>query len=177
MKTEARRLEIWRAHRARLIDSVTPMVGDRGTAEDVVQEAWLRFNHSANAPANMPDRPAQRQPVGYLYRIVRNLAIDLTRRRGIEQGVTPLDPPPLEDIADMRPSPEREAIDRDALDMVAQRLASLPERSRIAFEMYNLGGYTLQQIAHHLHISVGMAHNLVKQAVACCMKAVADDED
>lgn len=173
MKTEARRLEIWRAHRARLIDSVSSMVGDRGTAEDVVQEAWLRFNH----PANPQDRPTQQQPVGYLYRIVRNLAIDLTRRRKIEQGVTSLDPPPLEDIADTQPSPEREAIGRDELDTVAQRLASLPERTRIAFEMYNFGNYTLQQIADHLHMSVGMVHNLVKQAVACCMDAVSDDED
>jgi RNA polymerase sigma-70 factor (ECF subfamily) len=42
--------------------------------------------------------------------------------------------------------------------------------------MYNFGGYTLQQIAGHLNISVGMTHLLIKQAVACCMEAIADDD-
>lgn len=173
MKGETRRLEIWRAHRARLIDSVVPLVGDRGTAEDVVQDAWLRFNRMED----IDDRPIQRQPVGYLYRIVRNLAIDLIRRRTVERSISPVDPPVVEHVADPRPSPEREAIDRSELDWVKAQLATLPQRTRIAFEMYNFGGYTLQQIATHLSISVGMAHLLIKQAVACCMEAIADDDD
>ncbi|MEE4450566.1 sigma-70 family RNA polymerase sigma factor [Novosphingobium resinovorum] len=173
MKGETRRLEIWRAHRARLIDSVVPLVGDRGTAEDVVQDAWLRFNRMED----VDDRPIQRQPVGYLYRIVRNLAIDLMRRRTIERSISPADSPIVEHVADPRPSPEREAIDRSELDRVKEQLATLPKRTRIAFEMYNFGGYTLQHIADHLSISVGMTHLLIKQAVACCMEAIADGDD
>lgn len=173
MAGDSRRLEIWRAHRARLIDSVTPVVGDRSAAEDVVQEAWLRFSHSQDG-----DREAeQRQPVGYLYRIVRNLAIDLTRRRKVERSIAPTEPPAIEEVADSRPSPEREAVGRDELAHVRAILETLPERTRIAFEMYNFGSYTLQQIANHLGISVGMVHHLVKQAVACCMEAIADGDD
>lgn len=172
VKIEARRLEIWSAHRARLIDSVVPLVGDRGTAEDVVQDAWLRFNRAEDI------NPAlQRQPVGYLYKIVRNLAIDLIRRRSVERMVSSPDPSVGETVADPHPSAEKEAIDRSELDRVKAQLATLPQRSRIAFEMYNFGGYTLQQIASHLNISIGMTHNIIKKAVASCMEAIADDDD
>ncbi len=168
---DSRRLEIWRAHRVRLIDSVTQMVGDRSTAEDVVQEAWLRFSRPQNGKAD------QVQPVGYLYRIVRNLAIDLTRRRKVESVVVSVDPPVVEQVADFSPSPEQSAVSRDELAHVRAILDTLPGRTRVAFEMYNFGSYTFQQIADHLHISVGMAHHLVKQAVACCMDAIAETDE
>ncbi len=75
------KLQLYLSHRAALIEYAMPIVGDRMRAEDVVQEAFLRFAPARPAPAD----PARNQPLGYLYRIVRNLALDLTRRRLTEQ--------------------------------------------------------------------------------------------
>ena len=50
---------------------------DRAGAEDVVQEAYLRFSAAADSGQIV-------NPVSYLYRIVRNLALDWTRRRSVE---------------------------------------------------------------------------------------------
>ena len=73
MTSDSVRLDLFLAHRSALIDYAQPIVGCRARAEDVVQEAYLRF-----AAATDRERPADDrilQPVGYLYRIVRNLAV------------------------------------------------------------------------------------------------------
>jgi DNA-directed RNA polymerase specialized sigma24 family protein len=66
-------LALYSAHRNALTSYASGIVGDHSRAEDVVQEAWLRF------VAAMGKGPLE-EPVGYLYRIVRNLAVDYRRR-------------------------------------------------------------------------------------------------
>src|SRR3546814_15147734 len=77
----SRKLNLYLRHRAELIDYATPIVGDRALAEDVVQDAWLRFSEAGSHDAKTR---LIRQPVGSLYRIVRNLAPDISRRQTSE---------------------------------------------------------------------------------------------
>lgn len=63
--------------RAELVDYAASIVGCRSRAEDVVPEAYLRFDDAA-------ERGRLTQPTGYLFRIVRNLATDLLRRLALE---------------------------------------------------------------------------------------------
>ena len=72
------KLELYLSHRTALVDYSAPIVGCRAQAEEVVQEAWLRFCGQADSAA----QPSN--PVGYLYRIVRNLSFDLLRRSTLE---------------------------------------------------------------------------------------------
>ncbi|MGU9546296.1 sigma factor, partial [Bacillus cereus] len=72
------KLKLYLAHRAALLDYAAPIVGCRSRAEDVVQEAWLRFSRQE-------EDAAIRHPASYLYRIVRNLSLDLTRRSATEK--------------------------------------------------------------------------------------------
>lgn len=157
------RLDLFLAHRAALIDYAASIVGARSCAEDVVQEAYIRFNGAAGEA-----RPADDivQPVGYLYRIVRNLALDAMRHLAVENRVATgaiLDGMPAPE-----PSPERHATDRAELRAVAAALAELPARTRAAFEMHRLEGATLQTVADRLGISVGLVHRLVKDALGHC---------
>lgn len=60
--------DLYLAHRGELLDYASKIVGDRSQAEDVVQEAYLRFDPAA----------AERSlsaPLSYLFRIVRNLSL------------------------------------------------------------------------------------------------------
>ena len=50
-------LALYLAHRGELVNYASAIVGDRGRAEDVVQEAWLRFGAAADS------RPID-EPVG-----------------------------------------------------------------------------------------------------------------
>ncbi|TBU97179.1 sigma-70 family RNA polymerase sigma factor [Phytopseudomonas dryadis] len=162
-------LELYLAHRAALVDYAAPIVGCRAQAEDVVQEAWLRFNR--RSPHNQP----LSQPVGYLYRIVRNLALDLNRRLTLEK-CQPDGDQMLDELAAPTPSPEREALYRDELRVLQEALAQLPERTRSAFHMHRLLGLTFQDIAARLGISVSLAHQLVRDALTHCAEQLGDDD-
>ncbi len=154
------------AHRGALVNYASGIVGDPGQAEDVVQEAWLRFGRVATG------RPLE-EPVGYLYRIVANLALDRRRRASLENRASAGEVERLAvEVADQTPSPEDEAIARQELARVMAAMAELPERTRIALEMHRFGGCTLKEIAQHLGISVSMAHVLVVQGIKHCQRAL-----
>jgi RNA polymerase sigma factor (sigma-70 family) len=155
-------LELFQSHRALLVDYARAITGNHSRAEDVVQDAWLRFHDAWNAMT-------LREPRQYLYRIVRNLAIDDNRRATIEVTRHSTD---VEEIAHSLasdvPSPEDVVIARDELGQVRSALRELPERTRIAVEMHRIGGYTLAEIAASLGISVGLAHTLVADGIKHC---------
>ncbi|MFP1682942.1 sigma-70 family RNA polymerase sigma factor [Alloalcanivorax sp. C16-1] len=151
------KLKVYLEHRAALINYAIPLTGSRDAAEEVVQDAWLRF-----ARANMP-----RQPAHYLYRIVRNLAMDLSRRLNLESryrhdqydaNLEWMAPAPL-------PEPERSLLNEEQLSEVAKVMATLPENTRKALEMHRLGGARLQDIADALGVSTSSAQRLVHQGM------------
>ena len=147
-------LDIYAAHRRALIDYAERIVGSRAEAEDVVQDAWLHLRQALG-------RGVLRDPVPYLYRIVRNLAIDVQRRARRQSRH-------LAEVPDDTPSPEAVVAAQAELHCVEQALASLPERQRIAIEMYRLGGFKLREIADRLSISVSLTHLLIAQGLAEC---------
>jgi RNA polymerase sigma-70 factor (ECF subfamily) len=143
-------------HRGSLVNYANGILHDRAGAEDVVQEAYLRFSAAAKDDHIV-------NPVSYLYRIVRNLALDWSRRASVEAPKVAA--PVLESVATDAPSAERILFYRDELRVISDALAELPERTRVAFRMYRLEGRTLQAIADHLGVSVVRVHQLVKEAI------------
>ena len=63
---------VFTAHRARLVGVAYRMLGSVGDAEDVVQEAWLRWARV--------DTATVADPLAFLVRIVSRLALDRLRR-------------------------------------------------------------------------------------------------
>lgn len=151
------------AHRSSLIDYATGIVGSRTQAEDLVQEAWLRFEEVAR-------QRILSEPLAYLYRIVRNLALDGRRRRTRENRIfADIDPETAAAASLTSPAtPEALAIYRDQLRLLDEALNDLPKRTRIAFEMHRFGGCKLREIAIFLDISLPRAQALVAEAVQHC---------
>jgi RNA polymerase sigma factor (sigma-70 family) len=165
------RLQIYLTHRAALVEYALPIVGDRMRAEDVVQEAFIRFAPGAASTADA----AIGQPLGYLYRIVRNLAYDFSRRRAAElrhgsEGRAWWSVPQLPR------TPEQELSHRQDLAQVEAVLAGLPPGMRRAVEMHRLGGHTLQEIADELGVSVNTAHRWVREAVVALALRLSDPD-
>jgi len=160
VRQEETALALYVAHRGELVKYANGIVGDRAQAEDVVQEAYIRFSA---AGGEQRQRAPIVNPVGYLYRIVRNLAFDWVRRASAE--ATSPQSEQIERVANDAPTAEDVLFYRDELRVVAEALAELPERTRIAFNMVRLEGRTLQQVADRLGISVVRAHQLVREAV------------
>lgn len=161
-----RTLALYIAHRRKLLEYANGIVGDPGRAEDVVQEAFLRLRTAAAGRF-------LEEPVGYLYRVVRNLALDWRRREVLEgRYIVGNVETVAADVAGDRPSPEQEAIARAELQRVMAAMSELPERTRIAMEMHRFGGCTLKEIADHLGISVSMAQVLVMDGIRHCQRAL-----
>lgn len=158
MKGKDARSVIFLAHRAALIEYATPILGSRDTAEDIVQEAFLKF---------VPPRPTAdvpEQPAAYLYRIVRNLSLDLLRRKKLE-GRDPLDETFYWAVPRPEASPEQSVLLRDDIRQIAAMLAEMPTETRIAVEMHRFGGHNLQVIAAHLGLSVATVHRMIQTAL------------
>lgn len=149
-------------HRRSLVDYAASIVGSRAQAEDVVQEAWLRFDEVSR-------QRFLAEPLAYLYRIVRNLALD-GRRSGVRETRLLASEPAAVAIASstFSPTPERVALYKDELRLLHEALAELPKRTRVAFEMHRLGGCKLREIAEHLEISLPLAHRLVADGLDHC---------
>jgi RNA polymerase sigma factor (sigma-70 family) len=152
------RVQLFMAHRAALIEYALPIVGDRMRAEDVVQEAFLRFAPAQGAPS------AVGKQLGYLYSIVRNLAFDLTRRRATELRHQKAETSWWMVPATPR-TPEEELSHLQDLELVETVLAELPPKVRQAVEMHRVGGHTLQEIAERLDVSLNTAHRWVREGV------------
>ena len=152
-------------HRGSLIDYATRIVGSRAHAEDLVQEAWLRFEEVAR-------QRLLEEPLGYLYRIVRNLALDGRRRTALESHIVSGGPSDAAFAVSpaAEPSPETVVLYRDELRLLMAALEELPERTRIAFEMHRFGGCKLREIAEFLGISLPWAQRLVADGVLHCRR-------
>lgn len=158
---DAGKLKLFTQHQSALIEHAAPIVG-RAHAEDVVQEAFVRFTTTRGSTD-----PVER-PAAYLFRIVRNLALDWLRRMNAD---TRRSGEFRHASDDWQASPEEELLHRDELRRVDDALLSLPARTRRTFELHRFDGQTLQQIAVAEGISVTTAHRLVQEALVELMRA------
>ncbi|MBS0967190.1 sigma-70 family RNA polymerase sigma factor [Acetobacter okinawensis] len=167
MDSEKDNLSLFVQNRKRLVDYATTVTGTTTQSEDIVQEAWVRFSTVSQADPNFV-----REPLRYLFRIVRNIALDgrrahISRSRYVisDNGseTTHLQP-------DERAVPEVEILHRQQLAIVRDALAELPERTRIAVELHRLEGLKTREVAARLGISVTRAHTLIAEGVAYCRR-------
>ena len=142
-----------------LVEYASRMTGSREVAEEVVQEAFIRF------VPKQKNKPSETRSAGYLFRIVHNLAMDILRRKKFESSQIGHDAP-FWTQPQAEPSPEEALLfdekAKRSLDLVSQ----LPEDQRVALEMHRFGSYTLEQVSNHLGVSIPTVHRLVRSALA-----------
>ena len=162
MSTASNTLAIFLSHRRGLIEYASRIVGDHARAEDVVQEAYLRFDTAATAKI-FDD------PVRYLYRVVRNLALD-GRRKQVREAIHVVGSSSdlAEKAANSQPSPEAAAAGRSDILALKAAIEELPERTRRAIELYRFQGKTLKNVAEALDVSIGTAHALIVDGLEHC---------
>jgi RNA polymerase sigma-70 factor (ECF subfamily) len=87
--------------------------------------------------------------MGWLLRIARNLAIDLSRRRkvrGVDENV------PVELILDHSLPPEMDVITREQVTILWQMLDTLSDEVREMLVLRYMLGWQVRQIAAHLNM-------------------------
>lgn len=169
VSTVAKHYDHYLLYRRELVDYATMLIHDRASAEDVVQDAFVRFRVSMDGDEAITDR---RQ---YLRRIVRNLTLDWRRRLSIVR--THFDSEyPADTIAEQLPNPEQALAARQELRLVLAAIAELPQRTRIALELHRFEGWKLKDIASRLDISVTLTHSFIQDGLDACRRRLKEAE-
>ena len=159
-------------NRVQLRRAAYKILGDWDISDDIVQDAYIKVTE-VWATQNI------RQPLAYLFRIVRNLAIDYYRRGIFETELFGTEEEGLY-VQTLTEMPEANAINRQHLALVVKALAELPERTKRVFMLYRVEGYTHRMIADELNISTSLANILIHEAteheISCCSCAYSPKE-
>ncbi len=142
------------------------IVRDVQTAEDLIQESYLRARRAAES--GQIDNI-----VAFLHRTVHNLALDhIRRRRTKERFEVPCeDFDPLQIAAEI-PSAEEHLLHRERLGSFKAALDALPERARRVWVLNRVEGWTYPRIAEHLGVSPGTVFNDMKLAMGHFLDAL-----
>jgi len=129
-------------------------LGDRGRAEDALQDAFAAIWRSAASYD-----PARGQGGAWLYTVARNAIVDGARRRS---------EPPVD--APEQPSAERGPDERAEASWLAWRvhgaLELLPAHERPVIELAYWGGLSQSEIADFLQIPLGTVKTRTRSALA-----------
>jgi RNA polymerase sigma-70 factor (ECF subfamily) len=160
-KGEVRAFEILLGrHRKPVFNFILRYVGDKETAEDLLQETFMRVIKGSDAYKR------QAKFTTWLYTIARNLCVDQTRRRKHRRHAS-LDAPmqASEDsgtLLDVIPSSEmasdRKSVNKELHETMQRAIASLSEDQREVFLMREFLDMPFKQIAE----VVGVPENTVK---------------
>ena len=150
-------------HRARLYRFVLRSVKERGMAEELFQDVWLRVIEARNRYA-----PKARFTT-WLYSIAHNRLVDHWRRKGL--SVVDLENVEVEGNS---PNPERQAEARQSLERFAKALEALPPAQREAFLLHEEAGMSVPEIAQATGAGEEAAKSRLRYAIAKLRTAVND---
>lgn len=142
--------ELFERHQRPLLAYAAGILRDRGLAEDVVQDAFLRLVRCREQldPA--------RGVSAWLYRVARNRAIDLARKRKHE--VLDEDAGMVAETRGHRMSPHRPDLDMVAMEearAVRAALETLPETERDVLQLRFFGDLAFREIAETVRRPLG----------------------
>jgi RNA polymerase sigma-70 factor (ECF subfamily) len=150
------------------------ILGERSLAEDVLQETFWRVWKNAATY-----QPALGTFTSWLFRIARNLAVDLVRRQRVRpqalQG-TELDGPALDEMPDPAMDVPAQAQALLAHRQIRKALAALPEAQRRVIEMAYFYGMTRQEIAEATGEALGTIHTRARLALQKLQQELAKEE-
>ena len=145
------------------------LLGNREDALDVAQDAMLKFFNTLDRFE--PARPVQ----PWLFRIVRNRAVDIARRKKIRRAESIDDPDARREPA-TRPeaSPERKAVRRQLQEKVWLAVQRLPGKQREILVLRDYQDLSYAEIADVLGIPKGTVMSRLYGARKALRSAVAE---
>jgi RNA polymerase sigma-70 factor, ECF subfamily len=147
-------------HRKSVYNFILRFVGDKETAEDLLQETFMRVIKGADAYKR------QAKFTTWLYTIARNLCVDQTRRRKHRRHAS-LDAPMdtsddsgslMDVIASGEMASDRKSVNKELFATMQRAIAGLSEEQREVFLMREFLDLPFKQIAE----VVGVPENTVK---------------
>lgn len=166
--SQSRFNHVFLAQRVSLLRTLERMVNNHSTAEDLLQETYLRVTRALSERAIDHLEP-------FVFQTARNLALDHLRARRI-QSRTMLEDVPLDvvqNIAAPLSSAEDAAHAEQLLERLNISLSQLTPRQQQIFILSRLHGHSYLEIAEQLSVSLSTVQKDLKLIMAICV-GVAD---
>src|SRR5256714_4285779 len=130
-------------------------LGDRGHAEDAVQEAFAAIWRSASTY-----RPERGAAGGWLYTVARNAIVDRLRRNG------PAADAELPELMASEPGPDKQAEDSYVSWRVHRALEELQPREREVIELAYWSGMSQSEVAEYVGLPLGTVKTRTRSGLA-----------
>ncbi|MEV0055466.1 sigma-70 family RNA polymerase sigma factor [Saccharopolyspora shandongensis] len=162
----ADRDEVFHRERPHLLAVAFRLLGSEADAQDVVQEAWIRYLRAdVDGVENLP---------AWLTTVVTRLCLDLLRR----SREVPQEPADMPEPADPVGGPEEVALlAGDLSEAITILLDQLTPPQRVALILHDVFGTPFDEVAHVLGTTPGSAKKLASRARARVRPASAADAD
>jgi len=162
--SQSRFHHVFLTQRTPLLRTLERMVNNPSTAEDLLQETYLRVTRA------LTERTVDHlEP--FVFQTARNLALDHLRARRI-QSRTLVDDVPF-DVVNNVVAPQSSAEDAAHAERMLERLnvslRSLSPRQQQIFILSRLHGHSYQDIAQRLDVSLSTVQKELKLIMAICV--------
>ncbi len=135
-----------RAHTAPLVRYLAGMVRNRADAEELAQEAFLRFTSSLDSFRGDCSTKT------FLFRIGHNLALNHLASASIQREVLG---PEVPDVSHAGPSPHSEASDGEQGQLLRRALRTLPPQQRSVIVLRTWMDMSFREVAEVLSLAEG----------------------
>nr|WP_314481335.1 sigma-70 family RNA polymerase sigma factor [uncultured Pseudomonas sp.] len=162
--SQSRFTSVFLSQRPILLRTLQRMVGNRCTAEDLLQETYLRVSRA------LGERPVQHlEP--FVFQTARNLALDHLRARRVQARtlVDDVADEVLHNVAASVSSNEDAAHAEHLLRHLSESLKQLTDRQQRIFMLSRLQGASYLEIAQQLGISSSTVQKELKLIMGVCL--------
>lgn len=149
------------AYRRRVFGLAYSLLRDRGAAEDVAQEVFVRLWQA------LPRYDGRAQLSTWIYAITRNAAISAIRKQ--RRAVSLSDPAVFEEVESRSASPAAEPSDGALWRLVE----ALPDKQRLAVTLYYQEERTVEEVAAMMGLPVSTVKTHLHRARASLAAALA----
>ena len=164
---------IYTEHRTQLVSQARRITRDEAEANEVVQEAFLKFMLAA------PDLDTADRAIAYLRTSVTNLALNVIRARGSRPNLVAIDAETTQERLNEIASENHIDLDttitaaEDAA-IVREALARLTPDQRTALVMWEMEGRTTEEIASALNTSPANVRHILVRARKSMVRVLGD---
>jgi RNA polymerase sigma-70 factor (ECF subfamily) len=164
--------ELYDRHSRLLFSLILRIVGDRGEAEDLLQETFVRvWSRAEQYDARLGG------PLPWMVRVARNRAIDRVRARRVRAAVNapasedgPAEPVPDTTIQ----TPEAAVLTTERRLRLADALAGLPRDQRQLIEAAFFEGYTHTELAERFGLPLGTVKTRIRSGMLAMRQGLAN---
>jgi RNA polymerase sigma factor (sigma-70 family) len=157
-------------NRSELIAHANRIVKDKAKAEEITQEALVKFMLAA------PELSSDDHALSYLHRTIENLCIDLFRAENRRPNLVALDDATAEVESTWQVSGDHSQVISSAEDaaIIRQALSLLSPAERAALVMWEVEGRSTAEIAKELGIKESAVRHTVSRARASLRKVLSE---